>query len=320
MSTIIMAAVWPLQGMSAAQKAVLVSLADQANDDGACWPAVDTIAMRTCLSERAVQEALRWLQTTGAVFRQYRENKSSVYTVTPQGYDPAKAPDKRNRVKASTGADGAPPANSAPGENGAPRADSAPGADSAPPPAAGAPGGGKRRTPGVQEAHQGVANGAPKSTKEPSLNRKGTIKEPFPPASLGGAADGEPLNREEEFKALCRDTWTAYSTAFEQRYKTEPVRNAKVNTAITQLVKRIGKEAPVVAAWFVTNVSEPFVTKRCHDVGDLLSSCEAYRTQWASGLTQQTQPIQPNKQEALEQRNRRVGQSWAAQGGGHAAA
>ena len=33
MSTIIMAACWPLQGMSPSQKAVLISLADKANDD-----------------------------------------------------------------------------------------------------------------------------------------------------------------------------------------------------------------------------------------------------------------------------------------------
>ena len=47
MSTIIMAACWPLQGMSPAQKAVLISLADQASDDGVCWPGVNTIAART---------------------------------------------------------------------------------------------------------------------------------------------------------------------------------------------------------------------------------------------------------------------------------
>lgn len=285
MSTIIMAAVWPLQGMSAAQKAVLVSLADQANDDGACWPAVDTIAMRTCLSERAVQEALRWLQATGAVFRQYRENKSSVYTVTPQGYDPAKAPDKRARTKADTGADGAPPANGAPGANGAPPADSAPGAVGAPGGAGGAPGGGKSRTPGVQEAHRGVANGAPKSSNEPSLNRKGTVNEPSPAAAQPGG-DGDDAARKEAYQQACRDTWTAYEQAYQQRYGTTPVRNAKVNTAVAQIVKRLGAmEAPQVAGWFVACVNEAFVVKRCHAVGDLLAQCEAYRTQWAAGIT-----------------------------------
>lgn len=294
-----MAAVWPLQGMSAAQKAVLVSLADQANDDGACWPAVDTIALRTCLSERAVQEALRWLQSTGAVFRQYRENKSSVYTVTPHSFDPSKAPEKRDRAKAARGADGAPPANGAPGESGAPPADSAPGALGAPGGADGAPGSGKWRTPGVQEAHQGVANGAPKSTKEPSLNRKGTVNEPpssSQPASQAGGGEGE-ADRQEAFKQACRATWEAYELAYQQRYKVAPVRNAKVNTAIAQLVKRLGaEEAPAVAAWFVANVNQAYVVARCHGAGELLAQCESYRTQWAAGrAVTQTEAQQADK-------------------------
>lgn len=92
MSTIIMAACWPLQGMSPSQKAVLISLADQANDDGVCWPAVGTIAARTCLSERAARDALAWLQSAGAVFREYRHNTSTSYTVCPKRFDPSKAP------------------------------------------------------------------------------------------------------------------------------------------------------------------------------------------------------------------------------------
>lgn len=141
MSTIIMSQCWPLGGMSSAQKAVLISLADQANDDGVCWPSVGTIAKRTCLSERAVQEALQWLQATGAIFREYKTNSSTVYTVTPARFDPAKAPAARSRSK---GADGAPPAPGAPwGADGAPL--------------------------GVNQAHPTPAPGAPKS----SLNRKG---------------------------------------------------------------------------------------------------------------------------------------------------
>jgi hypothetical protein len=93
-----MAACWPLQGMSPSQKAVLISLADQANDDGVCWPAVGTIAARTCLSERAVRDALAWLQAAGAVFREYRHNTSTSYTVCPKRFDPAKAPAESKRT------------------------------------------------------------------------------------------------------------------------------------------------------------------------------------------------------------------------------
>ena len=64
MSTLQMAMVWPLW-LPASQKAVLVSLADQANDEGLCWPSVATISLRTCLSERTVQLGLRALELAG---------------------------------------------------------------------------------------------------------------------------------------------------------------------------------------------------------------------------------------------------------------
>lgn len=154
MSTIIMSQCWPLQGMSSSQKAVLISLADQSNDDGVCWPSVGTIAKRTCLSERSVQEALQWLQATGAVFREYKANRSTVYTVTPASFDPAKAPAPRARTR---GADSAPPAPSAP-------------------PAAGAPGGAPSAPLGVRQAHQGGAPSAPKSSLNRKYNHQGTAK------------------------------------------------------------------------------------------------------------------------------------------------
>lgn len=88
MSTIIMSACWPLQGMSPAQKAVLISLADQANDQGVCWPAVDSIATRCCLSKRAVQQAIKWLRSAGIVSVEERQGRSTMYSVTPAASAP----------------------------------------------------------------------------------------------------------------------------------------------------------------------------------------------------------------------------------------
>lgn len=64
MSTIIMSKCWPLP-MSPTQKSVLISLADQANDHGVCWPSIDTISMRTCLSRRTVIDAIAALEAIG---------------------------------------------------------------------------------------------------------------------------------------------------------------------------------------------------------------------------------------------------------------
>lgn len=78
-----MAACWSLQ-MSPTQKSVLISLADQANDQGVCWPAISTIVARTCLSERAVRNALRDLEASGLIQSQHRGGTSSSYLITPR--------------------------------------------------------------------------------------------------------------------------------------------------------------------------------------------------------------------------------------------
>lgn len=124
----------------------------------------------------------------------------------------------------------------------------------------------------------------------PPPNRKGnrhlTANEPSPPALQSGRdGAGQPENAEEtELQAACRHTWAAYSLAFEQRYGVKPVRNAPVNANVKALVKRLGyEEAPLVAAWYVTNVNEAFVVKNSHGVGVLVNQAEGYRTQWVRG-------------------------------------
>ena len=64
MSTAIMSKAWPLK-MPPTSKSVLISLSDNANDAGYCWPSLDTIAERTCFSKRAVIDAVKWLESNG---------------------------------------------------------------------------------------------------------------------------------------------------------------------------------------------------------------------------------------------------------------
>lgn len=78
-------------------------------------------------------------------------------------------------------------------------------------------------------------------------------------------------------------TWNAYSTAYGDRYGAPPVRNAKVNAQIAQLVDRLGSdEAPRVAAWFVAHNRQDYV-RATHTVDLLLRDAEGLRTQWANG-------------------------------------
>ena len=77
-------------------------------------------------------------------------------------------------------------------------------------------------------------------------------------------------------------TWAAYAIAYHERYGIEPVRNAKVNGQLAQLVKRIGGfDAPHVAAFYVKS-NAAFYVKCGHSVDCLLRECEKLRTEWAT--------------------------------------
>jgi DNA-binding transcriptional MocR family regulator len=78
MSTKVLGPVWRLQ-LPPTEKFVMVSLADQANDDGLCWPSVGTLVERTGYGERTVQEALRQLAQRGLIERVVRPGSSTVY-------------------------------------------------------------------------------------------------------------------------------------------------------------------------------------------------------------------------------------------------
>jgi len=74
--------------------------------------------------------------------------------------------------------------------------------------------------------------------------------------------------------------WDFYADAYEARYGALPVRNAKVNAQITQLVARLGAvEAPLVAAFYVGHNGQ-FYVRNGHSVGNLLADAEKLRTEW----------------------------------------
>ena len=118
------------------------------------------------------------------------------------------------------------------------------------------------------------------------LNRNRTVKEPsrtaLPPAAKGAKSVVD--ENETALQAACRETWKAYSDAYEQRYGAKPVRNASVNAKVKQFVHRIGHdESPAVARFYVERVNDAFVVRKMHEMGLLLAGAEGYRTQWVAG-------------------------------------
>ncbi len=81
---------------------------------------------------------------------------------------------------------------------------------------------------------------------------------------------------------LNRAIWEQYKESYLDRYRVEPVRNAKVNTNISQIAKRLGPEAIDVVRFYLTH-DKTFYVGKMHDIGLCLADAEALRTQWLKG-------------------------------------
>ncbi len=78
------------------------------------------------------------------------------------------------------------------------------------------------------------------------------------------------------------EVWLSYSDAYLSRYGEEPVRNARVNSMVKQLVERLGDEAIPVVAFYVHH-NDPFYCKSAHAISLCLRDAEGLRTQWKTG-------------------------------------
>jgi hypothetical protein len=106
---------------------------------------------------------------------------------------------------------------------------------------------------------------------------------PPQPPSTGVASGTVARKRAPKPQPVTSDVWASYSQAYRERYKVDPVRNAKTNAQLAQLVTRLGgDEAPAVARHYVANRNALYVaSKHCTDL--LLRDCEKLRTEWATG-------------------------------------
>lgn len=96
---------WPLQ-MPPTPKAVLISLADNANDQGYCWPSLTKISERTCFGRTAVIEAVKWLEARGALKADRKDRYRTTYVITPDGYRPEQLVRETNQSASRTSSDG----------------------------------------------------------------------------------------------------------------------------------------------------------------------------------------------------------------------
>jgi hypothetical protein len=81
MSIRIMTNVWDRTDITSTQKLVLLALADWANDEGLCWPSIDRVCVKSSLTRRTVQIAIKDLSEMGLLTQEKSTGRSCKYWI-----------------------------------------------------------------------------------------------------------------------------------------------------------------------------------------------------------------------------------------------
>ncbi|QJQ21415.1 helix-turn-helix domain-containing protein [Pseudomonas sp. SK] len=242
------------------RKLVLIKLADNASDQGECWPSYQHIADQCEISKRSVMNHISTLCGAGLLRKEIRKggpkgNSSNVYYLTLSG-----AADSLGVVQEIHQGSAA----------------------SSPPSAADSLGGSAGAAPRTSHSFESVKEPVtePVATQAEAVVAEGIVV-PFTaqqprceiPADMPGPKDQSC----KTFKA-----WANYAMAYRKRYHAWPVWNAKAGGQVGQLISRLGIDvAHHVAAYFLT-INDARLINGCHNLGDLLAKAEAYHTQWVT--------------------------------------
>lgn len=233
----------------ASARHVLLCLANYADHQGkAAFPSTATLMADTGLSERTVRSKLDFLEESGLIVKGNQAIAAAYIDRAdkrPVCYD----------LRVSRGA-----AVAGRAERGA--NDDATGCNPC--------------SNGVQSVQERGAAVAPNTSFNPSFNPS------LNQNRYSGGKKPTPAVAKKSDSNLTGETWQAYASAYERRYKATPVRNATVNAQIAGFVKRLGSsEAPAVADFFVSH-NNRFYVQTMHSAGSMLKDAEKLRTEWAT--------------------------------------
>ncbi len=78
-----MAAIWDISEAIGNDRLVILAIADNADDDGFCWPSLDYIAAKCRLSQRTVIRSIETLEKSGDLWVEHNRRRGNRYLVTP---------------------------------------------------------------------------------------------------------------------------------------------------------------------------------------------------------------------------------------------
>jgi hypothetical protein len=84
MSVILISEAWDSAIIKPLEMYVLITLADQANDEGLCWPRIETVAEKTRLHVRSVQKIIKRLEKDCHLHRDFQRGHSNLFHIHPR--------------------------------------------------------------------------------------------------------------------------------------------------------------------------------------------------------------------------------------------
>jgi hypothetical protein len=155
------------------------------------------------------------------------------------------------------------------------------------------------RTDNIKLLHKSVSD----ETRRDETERDGTKRNE---TKLNISKIAKKIEKPKPPKKLTDEIRAAYVAAYESRYKTKPIFNARVNGNISQLAARLGADAAHVVDFFVRH-NDGFYVKSCHSIGLCLRDAEALHTQWKRGVSITSAKIREfEKQSVYEETMRRI--------------
>lgn len=243
------------------RKLVLIKLADNACDQGECWPSYQHIADQCEMSKRAVMVHIQSLIDAGFLVKEIRKggpkgNSSNVYKMTLGGAGNALGVVQDIHQGSANAA--LPSANAALGGS----------ANAAP-----------RTSHSFESINEPVIEPiAPQPAAAVEVPGQLVLVSDSPRVELPADMPGPKDQDCKTFKA-----WANYAIAYRKRYNTWPVWNAKAAGQIGKLVDRLGIDvAHGVAAYYLL-VNDAWIVRACHSLGMLLQEAESFHTQWITG-------------------------------------
>lgn len=88
-----------------------------------------------------------------------------------------------------------------------------------------------------------------------------------------------------------------YRLAYFNRWKVEPIRNARMNALCKQLHERLGADACEVVKFYLTH-NDAWFLKNQHDLGSLVAKAESLHTQWQRGQPVTSQQVRTFEKQA----------------------